>query len=127
MFGQILLAGPIFGMLGTAIGMIRAFGQLSVGVEQPDTETLAREMSIALYTTLIGVLVSIIGMVIVLVVLYRGKNRRKWFFISSVSISFLVVFMIFPLGLFIGLPVLISVLMKRGEFYDPQDSQSPIR
>ena len=114
-------------MLGTAIGMMRAFGQLSVGVEQPDAETLAREMSIALYTTLIGVLVSMIGMVIVLVVLYRGKNRRKWFFVSSVSISFLVVFMIFPLGLFIGLPVLISVLMKHGEFYDPQDSQSSIR
>lgn len=58
--GSILVLGPIFGLCGTVIGMLRAFEKIeAVGAGQP--ELLAEDISFALVTTQIGMLFGVFG------------------------------------------------------------------
>ena len=50
--GIILALGAIWGMLGTVVGMVLAFGHLGEAESQP--EVLANDISVALYTTAAG-------------------------------------------------------------------------
>ena len=61
-FGEILLAGPIFGLLGTVVAMVFAFDKLSVGAST-DPKDLAHDIGFALYAMAIGLLASLIGFV----------------------------------------------------------------
>jgi biopolymer transport protein ExbB/TolQ len=63
--GGILALGPIWGMIGTVVGMVTAFGHL--GQASPDTEILANDISLALYTTVAGFIACPIGILIVVV------------------------------------------------------------
>lgn len=53
-----IVVPPMFGMLGTAMRMIRAFSQLSTTGEG-DPEALAGDVSVALVTTMWGVTISL--------------------------------------------------------------------
>ncbi len=63
--GIVLMLGPLFGVLGTVFGMTRAFGHLAQSSGPPDA--LARDVSMALYATLAGYVMLVIGIVIVVV------------------------------------------------------------
>lgn len=63
--GIILALGPIWGMIGTVLGMILAFGNL--GQPQPQAEALAGNISLALYATAAGWIACPIGIVIIIV------------------------------------------------------------
>lgn len=63
--GIILAMGPIWGMVGTAVGMILAFGHL--GQPQPQHEALAGNISLALYATAAGWIACPIGIVLIIV------------------------------------------------------------
>ena len=56
-FGSILALGPLWGHIGTVIGMIRAFGQLGAG--SPEVGELAQDISLALYTTAAGIVMCV--------------------------------------------------------------------
>lgn len=63
--GIILALGPIWGMIGTVIGMVLAFGHL--GQASPKPEVLSDHISLALYTTAAGWIACPIGIVIIIV------------------------------------------------------------
>jgi len=64
--GSLLALGPLWGLLGTVIGMIRAFATIAKsGAGTP--ERLASNISTALWSTLAGLLVSPIGVALLVV------------------------------------------------------------
>lgn len=74
--GVILALGPLWGLIGSVIGMVMAFGQLAQ--TSTDTEALANDISIALYTTVAGYVVCPIGIAIIIVAaIHLGKRKRE--------------------------------------------------
>jgi biopolymer transport protein ExbB len=73
--GIILALGPIWGMLGTVVGMVSAFGHLAES--EPQTEVLANDISLALYTTAAGLIVCPIGIVIIIVSAIKLSKAKK--------------------------------------------------
>jgi biopolymer transport protein ExbB len=50
---------PMLGLLGTVMGMVQAFGKLGGGDKAVDATELATDISFALYTTAIGLVIAI--------------------------------------------------------------------
>lgn len=74
--GIILALGPIWGMIGTIVGMVLAFGNLAQS--QPQPEVLAGNISLALYTTAAGWIACPIGIVIIIVSAIKlGKTTKE--------------------------------------------------
>jgi len=74
--GIILALGPIWGLVGTVVGMILAFGHLQQSASG-EPEMLANDIGLALYTTVAGLIACPIGIIIVVVsaiMLGRTKN-----------------------------------------------------
>jgi biopolymer transport protein ExbB/TolQ len=63
--GIVLLLGPVWGMVGTFVGMLLAYCKMEG--TQASAEGLAGEMSLALYSTLLGWIAFPIGLVIVVI------------------------------------------------------------
>jgi biopolymer transport protein ExbB/TolQ len=61
---------PMFGLIGTVVGMVGAFGELS-NTGTTDPESLAGNISIALLTTLWGLAISLIAFFVLIGVLIR--------------------------------------------------------
>ena len=114
--GIILLTGPFFGLLGTVIGMSRAYATLSVSEGDADPELLAGDISVALLTTLYGALIGLLGVVIVSVVLFSGRNRERWFYRCTIGLAIAWCVFLFPIGLVVGSYLIIIFVNKRQEF-----------
>ena len=67
---------PLFGLLGTIFGMIRAFGELSETGEA-DPEALASNISVGLLTTAGGLSISVLALFILIGVLIRFFTLPK--------------------------------------------------
>lgn len=116
--GVALFTGPVWGMIGAMIGMIRAYTTLAVsGEATPDA--LASDISVALLSTMIGIITGLAGAVLILVALFGAKNRKKWFFWWPVLLSTIWRLSIFPYGMIVGVPILILFITKRAEFVNP--------
>lgn len=73
--GILLAVGPLWGMLGTVVGMLMAFGELSQGAPEPST--LAGDISIALYTTAAGWIACPIGLVVSIVATFKLRHLEQ--------------------------------------------------
>lgn len=74
--GIILALGPIWGMIGTVVGMVLAF--VNLGQPEPQAEALASNISLALYTTAAGWIACPIGIVVIIVSAIKlGKAGRE--------------------------------------------------
>ena len=110
----LLLGGPLFGYMGTIIGMLSAFQTMgSEGTE--NTEALANDIGFSLITTSIGLCIGIIGGILMLVALFAVKYRAPWFFWYYVIMASLGVFN-FPVGTILGSLMLVYLIMHRNEF-----------
>lgn len=67
---------PLFGLIGTVIGMVGAFGELSETGEA-DPEVLAGDISVSLLTTMWGLVVSVIAFIVLIGVLIRFFTLPK--------------------------------------------------
>ncbi len=67
--GVILALGPIWGWLGTVLGMVMAFSRLAQG--EPEVEALAHDISFALYTTVAGLIACPIGIAIIIITVIK--------------------------------------------------------
>ena len=74
----LFILGPLWGLLGTVIGMIQAFGELQSGGD-PNTEALAEHIDFSLRTTAIGIAMEPIGVILLVVaIIWLVKvNRRR--------------------------------------------------
>ncbi len=112
--GVALFTGPIWGLLGTVVGMIRAFDALAED-NAATPETLSQHISVALATTAVGIAVGFVGAILILAAFFAAKNREYWFFWWSVVLS---AFWCFSSPI-VGLPILILFLWRRAEFMKP--------
>ena len=67
---------PMFGLIGTVVGMIGAFGELSKTGEA-DPEALAGDISVSLLTTMWGLVVSVVAFIVLIGVLIRFFTLPK--------------------------------------------------
>jgi len=78
--GLVLCIAPLWcGLLGTVIGMISAFGKLAEADPSGSPEALAADISVALWTTVVGWGLCAIGLipVIIAIVLFCKLAREK--------------------------------------------------
>jgi biopolymer transport protein ExbB len=76
--GIVLSLGPIWGLLGTVFGMTQAFGHLAES--EIEVGALSNDISLALYTTLAGLLALPIGIALIVVAiikLSKGKQQEQ--------------------------------------------------
>ncbi|CAA6691659.1 MULTISPECIES: MotA/TolQ/ExbB proton channel family protein [unclassified Lentimonas] len=119
LWGAWLQLGSVFGLLGTVIGMIRAFSVIES--EGPgDPELLAEHISLALTTTAIGMIPALIGLVLLLIALFSSKYRAPWFFWFMAIFSVLNL-LAFPIGTVLGIIVLVHIIPRKEEFWCDQD------
>ena len=113
--GVVLFSGPLWGLLGTVVGMILAFNTLSdSGVAAP--AEISKHVSFALYTTSIGMLVGLVGGAMILVAIHFTNYRAGWFKSWSIGLAIIWCFALFPFGLIVGIPISILFTSRRGEF-----------
>ncbi|MFA7159456.1 MAG: MotA/TolQ/ExbB proton channel family protein [Kiritimatiellia bacterium] len=76
--GSLLALGPLWGVLGTVIGMLRAFGTLN-NSGPATSERLASDISVSLWSTMAGLLMSPIGVAVLIggIVWLIRMNRRE--------------------------------------------------
>ena len=118
----VLYAGPIWGMIGTIIGMMRSFNSLAQN-EVARQEDLTAGISFALNSTMIGFCVGLLGFILILVSMIITKNREKWFFWWSVILSIPWFLTMAPFGSIIGLPIFTIFILKRAEFDEISEAQ----
>ena len=73
--GILLALGPIWGVLGTVLGMTLAFGQIAESEVQVDA--LASDISFALYTTVAGYIAFPIGIALIVTALIKLLKPKK--------------------------------------------------
>ena len=113
LFANLALADTLTTNDGSVInGKLGAITDSSVTITTP----FAGDITVALTSTMIGIAVGLVGVVLILVALLRVKNREKWFFSWTVVLSVFWCLMIFPYGLIVGIPILGVFLAKRAEF-----------
>ncbi len=117
LWGVILQFGFLIGIAGTVVGMLRAFAELSKNSEaQP--EALASDISLALYTTAGGMVLSLIGAVLLLVALFGARYRAAWFKTAMWILAVLWLFSI-PIGTILGIIVMLYLSKHSNEFTEP--------
>ena len=114
-FGVALFTGPLWGFLWTVLGMIRAFNTIAENNPAP-RQALAGDIHIAFVATMVGIPVGLIGAVLIFIALFATKFRKPWFFHNSITLALFWCVAVFPVGLFIGLPVISSFIFMRAEF-----------
>jgi len=117
--GSIFLTGPLFGAVGTVGGMMKAFSAIS-SESEADAAELSSAISVALLTTIYGLLIGIVGAVLVSIALFKKYNREKWFFRVIMVLAVIWSILLFPVGLVVGGYLLFAFLPRRDEFKSPQ-------
>lgn len=73
--GILLALGPLWGIIGTVLGMILSFGALS---QSPGSaETLSSNISFAMLTTVAGLILCPVGVVLIVISLIKLGQEPK--------------------------------------------------
>jgi len=111
--------GPVFGLLGTIIGMIRAFSTMGEG-GVGGSEALAGDIGFALITTAIGLIMALVGIVLIVIAITALKYRPAWLFWVLLPFLCRILLVRFPVGLLIGGAALTLLIIFRKSFLDQQ-------
>ncbi|MCB1279468.1 MotA/TolQ/ExbB proton channel family protein [Prosthecobacter sp.] len=109
--GAWLQLAQLIGMGGTVVGMMKAFGDLKTSGAS-DPEILSGAIGEVLITTAVGFAISIVGLVLVTIAISACHYRAVWMFWFLCIYGELLIFYLFPFGLFF----LIFALVKKDEF-----------
>ncbi len=116
LIGLWLQLGPVFGLVGTVVGMLRAFS--TMGVDGSDPKELAAGISTALITTAVGAVVALVGIFLIAISVFAYQYRAKWLFVWLVVLSVLHLFW-WPYGTVLGVVALIALMVYRRQFLEP--------
>jgi hypothetical protein len=124
MIGAWMQVAPVLGMIGTVIGMIRAFDALSSAAPSQvgDPSQLSAAIGEVLIATFVGMLIALIGAVLMLVAVFSCRYRSPWLFWLFIVLGLLYL-LAFPLGTLIGVVFLVVALTKRLEFLPPSPNR----
>ena len=73
--GIVFALGPLWGVIGTVLGMTQAFGHLAES--EPQAEALASDISLALYTTAGGHIMCPIGIILIVIAAIKMSKLKK--------------------------------------------------
>ena len=119
-WGIALQLGTVVGLIGTIVGMVRAFGRLAES-ETAQPAALANDISIALYTTAAGSLVALVGIILILVALFGARYRAIWFRNALWVLSALWLLML-PIGTGFGICVMVYLVNHNAEFTEQRNA-----
>ena len=119
-WGIALQLGTVVGLIGTIIGMVRAFGRLAES-ETAQPAALANDISIAVYTTAAGSLVALVGIILILVALFGARYRAPWFRTVLWVLSVLWL-LSFPIGTGFGICVMVYLVTHNAEFTEQRNA-----
>ena len=88
--GTALQIGCLVGLGGTIVGICRAFEEVSHS-NAFDAAALASAIGAVLYPTVIGLLLSLIGAVLLLRALFASRYRASWFHVTILQKTFVAV------------------------------------
>ena len=125
--GAWMQVAPVLGMIGTIIGMMRAFE--AHGSADPsqvgELSQLSAAIGEAMIATFVGMLIALLGAVLMLVAVLSCRYRSPWLFWVFIVLGLLYL-MAFPLGTLIGVVFLVVALTKRLEFLPPSPTGQPL-
>ena len=119
-WGIALQLGTVVGLIGTIVGMVRAFGRLAES-ETAQRAALANDISIAVYTTAAGSLVALVGIILILVALFGARYRAPWFRTVLWVLSVLWL-LSFPIGTGFGICVMVYLVTHNAEFTEQRNA-----
>ena len=125
MGGLVLQAGHFLGLFGTIAGMSHAFTRLADTSAAETQAALASDMALALYTTAIGIAIAIIGVLPLLIALFGVKYRARWFK-TAMWIMAVLWLLSGPLGIVIGIIVMLYLTKHRNEFNEQPTIKPPV-
>lgn len=114
-WGLILQAGYILGIVVSIIGMLRAFPQLADSTTIASQVALAADISLSLYATAIGITLGIIGAVLICAALFGVRYRASWFK-TAMWIMSVVWVLTSPIGIILGIIVMFYLSKHKNEF-----------
>ena len=114
-WGVVLQLGCPIGIAFSVVGMVRAFSEMSRSGKFYSPETLASNISLGLYASFIGGLISLVGAVLLSITLFGVKYRASWFRTAMWIISVLWLLNI-PLGTILGIIVMVYLSNHKAEF-----------
>ncbi len=117
-WGVALQLGTVVGLIGTIIGMVQAFGRLATS-ETAQAAALANDISIALYSTVAGLVVALVGDILILVALFGVRYRAPWFRTALWVLSILWLIR-FPIGTILAIVVMVYLVNHKKEFTEPE-------
>lgn len=99
----------LIGVTGTVIGMMQAFDALEAATPSVgDPAGMSAAIGHVLWSTLIGLIISIIGGILMCIALLGTHYRARWFFWFLILDG-----LVHPLGIFF----IVFALIKRREFF----------
>ena len=98
--------------------MMHAFDTLAATPGISDPQRLSANISEVLIATVVGLGLSIIGLVFLCVALFGCRYRAEWFFWFLVMYGGLLLFG-FPIGTAVGIVLLVFCITRRHEFLKP--------
>lgn len=122
--GAFLQCGPLIGLIGTFVGMRRAFQTLgSSGIAQPSQ--VAAAIDTVLIVTAAGFVLGIIGLLLFLISHFSYRYRAPWVFNFLVIYGAVLLFA-FPIGTIIGIALLVFCFTHKDEFLSRKQAPVPV-
>ena len=113
-WGLVLLAGTLVGLVMTVISMVNAFGALAES-GQADPAQFAGHISASLVATMIGSCVALVGGVLCGIAIFGQGNRERWFIGNGMALAIVNLFA-FPIGTLVGIVLIAGFIMRWREF-----------
>ncbi|MDC8831377.1 hypothetical protein [Alteromonas gilva] len=113
-FGLLLFWAPLWGIVDSYLIMSSSFQEITLfGENKP--EISKEEMSSAALSTILGLFLSLVAICLLTLSVVGLNYRTRWLFWVLIIYSALLLF-IFPVGTFVGLVVLVSLVLSRKKF-----------
>jgi hypothetical protein len=97
--------------------MVQAFNQIAAE-NQADAQALADNISTSVTSTMVGLSVALVGLILMAIALFGMKYRAKWFF-WFLTIYGILMLPGFPLGTILAIGLLVYLIAQRKAFLAP--------
>ena len=124
-WGLVLQLGSVLGLVCTTVAIVRYFSSLTDS-QTAQASTLAQEIGKALGPAAIGSVFGLIGIILILVALFRIRYRAPWFRTMLWVLSILWL-MSYPIGTVLGIIVIIYLVRHEDEFTEQSPAGDTLR
>ena len=102
--------------------MLKAFEILERG--NANAAELAQHIQAAMLTVIGSFAIGVSGAIIILITLFKHKNRQAWFFWTTIFLSVAWCCTFVLIGMIIALPVTVIFLFRTREFFNQPKTQT---